>query len=186
MELGRGSLIVTLVAGTIIVALLWPKPDPAPANSAAPPVTQTAVATPPTDMLPTDVVPTPAETPVDPPNTVFESSPDLPSTSDQMDNDSYDTTGTDMTGGGGQITYLVESSCPTDVTYTADGDGIQQESDVPDGWTADTSQSDLINTISAQLKCEGGDVTVNISLDGSLVKTATSSGDYSIASVSYP
>jgi hypothetical protein len=87
---------------------------------------------------------------------------------------------------GGSVVYSVTSSCPVDVTYTTGGTDIQQESKVPSGWTKTVDQSSLTNQLSAQLSCAGGTVTASIARSGETPKTATSSGDYTIASLSYP
>ena len=85
----------------------------------------------------------------------------------------------------GQVTYNVSSSCPVDVTYTVNGIDTQQESAVTSGWTKTVDQSSLLNQLTAQLQCKGGTVTATISGSGP-AKSSTSSGDYTIASVSYP
>ena len=86
----------------------------------------------------------------------------------------------------GQITYTITSSCPVDVTYTVSGMDTQQESKVPSGWTKTVPQSSLLNQLIAQLQCQGGTVTATISKAGETPKSSSSSGDYTIAQVSYP
>lgn len=86
---------------------------------------------------------------------------------------------------GGTVTYVVSSSCPVDVTYTVNGMDTQQEQGVPDGWAKTVPASSLTNTLIAQLSCNG---TVGVGIAGQRGpdKTATSSGEFAIATVSYP
>ena len=86
---------------------------------------------------------------------------------------------------GDAVSYEVHSSCPTNVTYVGDGGSIEQESNVEDGWTKDVTPGDFAD-VSAQLQCEGGDVTVSVLQGGSTVKTASSNGDYVIADAHAP
>ena len=90
-----------------------------------------------------------------------------------------------MTGSSGTFRYEVRSSCPVDVTYTSDGMNTEQVSKVQDGWLA-TATDPTVAQVIAQLSCTGGAVTANIYQNGNLVKTATSSGDYTIAHAVYP
>ncbi|GGR15877.1 hypothetical protein GCM10008957_30770 [Deinococcus ruber] len=85
----------------------------------------------------------------------------------------------------GPITYRISSSCPTGVTYLGDDGNTQQEPAVDDGWSVVVNPGDFAN-VSAQLTCAGGTVSVSIELDGAVVATTTSSGDYVTAEASFP
>ena len=70
-----------------------------------------------------------------------------------------------------------------DVTYINQDGGLEQKTGVHSDWTYSlTPKSGQIVSIQAQSKKESGSVTVNIVLNGSQYKTATSSGSYVIAS----
>lgn len=75
--------------------------------------------------------------------------------------------------------YEVYASCPVDVTYVTD-QGIRQESEVESPWVQEAGDVSLPQ-VSAQLKCEGGDVTAEIYDGNTLYRTVSSKGNYAIA-----
>lgn len=83
-----------------------------------------------------------------------------------------------------QITYTVTAdSGKASITYSSDGSGsTQQENATSLPWTYKTTLKPGFNVLTVIAQNSGsGKITCTISVDGKEVKTATSSGEYSIA-----
>lgn len=87
----------------------------------------------------------------------------------------------------GTVAYRVQlaTGCTADVTYEGDGGSTLQQTDVPSGWSYQFQgcQGDFVY-VSAQNNCDHGAVTVYIQYKGNIIKQATSSGAFVIATAS--
>jgi hypothetical protein len=93
--------------------------------------------------------------------------------------------GSGLNSGPHQITYRVDGTARSaSVTYSNGTGGTEQKTvSVPWSKSFDTQSGEFLY-ISAQNNGEYGDVTVSITADGKIIKDATSSGEYVIATAS--
>jgi hypothetical protein len=86
----------------------------------------------------------------------------------------------------GKVTYVVTGPAKASMTYTDGGTNTAQDNNAKLPWKKTVPIADTVITyqVSAQ-NAGGGSITCKILLDGKVVKTNTSKGDYAIVTCDY-